>query len=145
MTTKLQHDLLIEAPSAAVWAALADLEAVAAYNPGVERARCVSANREGVGSTRVCDFKAGGSVKERVTEWRPAEAVAFEMSDHPWPMKDARFRIALVPEGPRTRVRQETEYDFIGDPASAEAVREQWNQGVLAVTAAFKAYVENRA
>lgn len=39
MTTKLQHDVLIDAPPAAVWAALADLEAVAAYNPGVQQAR----------------------------------------------------------------------------------------------------------
>jgi carbon monoxide dehydrogenase subunit G len=145
MTTKLQHDLLIDAPPAAVWAALADLEAVAAYNPGVESARYVSANREGVGSTRVCNFKAGGSVKEQVTEWRPGEAIAFQMSDHPWPMADAGFRIALLPEGQRTRLRQDTQYEFTGDPAAAEVVREQWSQGVLAVTSAFKAYVENKA
>lgn len=144
MTTKLQHDVLIDAPPAAVWAILADLEAVAAYNPGVKTARYVSANREGIGASRVCDFRMGGSVTERVIEWRPGEAITMEMSEHRWPMTNAMFRITLVPEGSRTHMKQDTEYEFTGDPASAQGVREQWNQGMLAVNAAFKNYVEKR-
>lgn len=144
MTTKLQHDVLIDAPPAAVWAVLADLEAVASYNPGIEKARYVSPNREGIGASRVCDFRMGGSVTERVVEWRLGEAMTIEMSEHPWPMSNARFRIALVPEGARTLMKQDTEYEFTGDPATADGMREQWNQGMLAVNAAFKSYVEAR-
>lgn len=144
MTTKLQHDVLIDAPAATVWAVLADLEAVAAYNPAIERARYVSPNREGIGAARVCDFRGGGTVTERVIEWRPGEAIAIEMSEHPWPMVNARFTVTLQPDGSRTLMKQDTEYEFTGDPASAQGIREQWNQGMLAVNAAFKNYIENR-
>jgi uncharacterized protein YndB with AHSA1/START domain len=145
MTTKLQHHIVIDAPPAAVWKVLADLEAVAAYNPGVERARYVSANREGIGASRVCDFRMGGSVTERVVEWRDGEAMTVEMSEHSWPMTGARFRITLMADGRRTLMKQDTEYRFTGDPAHADDMREQWNQGMLAVNAAFKDYVETCA
>jgi uncharacterized protein YndB with AHSA1/START domain len=145
MTTKLQHDVLIDAPPAAVWKVLANLEAVAAYNPGVERARYVSPNREGIGASRICDFRMGGAVTERVVEWQPGEAMTIEMSEHPWPMTGAKFRITLMPDGSRTLMKQDTEYQFTGDPAHAEGMREQWNQGMLAVNAAFKEYVEKHA
>lgn len=104
----------------------------------------MSTNREGLGAARQCDFGPGGSVTERLTEWRPNEAIAIEMSDHPWPMANARFRVALVPEGASTRMRQDTEYEFTGDPAAESAVRQQWNDGLTAIAAAFKAYVEGR-
>lgn len=142
---KLEHEILIEAPVEAVWAALADLEAVAAYNPGVERAQYTSRERAGVGAARLCNFRSGGSVRETVVEWQPGAAITIEMSDHPWPMSGAKFRIALSPEGTGTRMRQLTEYVFTGDAAMADAVREQWDQGVSAVTGAFKRYVEKEA
>jgi uncharacterized protein YndB with AHSA1/START domain len=142
MKTKLHHEVLIAAPAPAVWSALADLAAVQAYNPGVEHARYASAQREGVGATRRCEFKGGGSVTERVTEWKPGEAIAFEMTDHPWPMTAARFRMVLSPDDGGTRLSQDTEYEFTGDPAAAETVRQQWEGGVAAVTTAFKRHVE---
>jgi uncharacterized protein YndB with AHSA1/START domain len=145
MTTKLHHEVLIAAPAAAVWSALADLAGVQAYNPGVERASYVSAQREGVGAARRCEFRGGGSVTERVTEWQPAQTIAFEMTDHPWPMTAARFRMVLAPDAGGTRLLQETEYEFTGDAAAAEAVRQQWDQGVAAVTTAFKRHVESTA
>jgi uncharacterized protein YndB with AHSA1/START domain len=144
MLTKLRHELLIEASVAAVWAALTDLEAVQAYNPGIERARRVSEQREGVGAARRCDFRMGGSVVERVTEWQAGQAITFAMTDHPWPMTAAQFRIALTPDGGGTRMLQDTEYEFTGDAAGAEAVRSQWEQGIAAVNMAFKQYVEGQ-
>jgi uncharacterized protein YndB with AHSA1/START domain len=83
MTTTLNHDILIHAPVEDVWRVLADLEAVQHYNPMVSTARYVSERRSGVGATRLCEFKPGGSVKERVTEWTPNQAMAMEAFDHP--------------------------------------------------------------
>ena len=84
----------------------------------------------------------GGSVTERVTGWEPEQTMAFEMSDHPWPLKDVRFRISLAPDGSGTRMLQDTEYVFTGDEAGAADVRSQWDHGVSAVIAAFKRHVE---
>jgi uncharacterized protein YndB with AHSA1/START domain len=145
MFTKLHHEIVIEAPVAAVWAQLTDLEAVQAYNPGVERARCVSEKRQGVGAARRCDFKMGGSVVERVTEWQEGEAITFAMTDHPWPITAAQFRITLTPDGSGTRMLQDTEYELTGEAGGAEAVRSQWEAGIAAVNMAFKRHVEGAA
>jgi uncharacterized protein YndB with AHSA1/START domain len=145
MLTKLHHEVLIEAPVATVWAVLTDLEAVQAYNPGVERARCVSEQRQGVGAARRCDFRMGGSVVERVTEWQEGEAITFAMTDHPWPMTAARFRLTLTPDGSGTRMLQDTEYELTGEAGSAEAVRSQWEMGIAAVNMGLKRHVEAAA
>jgi uncharacterized protein YndB with AHSA1/START domain len=146
MLTKLHHEVLIEAPVAAVWAVLTDLEAVQAYNPGVERARRVSEQHQGVGAARRCDFRMGGSVVERVTEWQEGEAITFAMTEHAWPMTAARFRLTLTPDGSGTRMLQDTEYELTGEAAGgAEALRSQWDLGIAAVNMAFKRHVESAA
>ncbi len=45
----LHHEIRIAAPAHDVWTALADIEAVQHYNPGVSKARRVSPSKEGVG------------------------------------------------------------------------------------------------
>ena len=115
MTVKLYHEIAIAAPPARVWEVLADLPSVAAYNPGVERAKLATPSGEGVGAARVCNFRDGGTVRETVTEWKPGEAMTLEMSGHPWPMKDARFRMTLEPNAKGTLLKQVTQYVFTGD------------------------------
>jgi uncharacterized protein YndB with AHSA1/START domain len=140
--TTLMHEILIEAPVEAVWAALADLEAVQHYNPMVASARCVSDRREGVGATRRCEFRPGGSAAERVTEWSPGRAMAMEAFEHPWPMQSVRWRNELVAEGGATRLTQELHYQPTGDPEMAAAMASQWDQGIRAVFAGLKTYLE---
>ena len=140
--TELHHDIKIDAPIEKVWSVLADLEAVQYYNAGVTAARYVSPDREGVGATRHCDFKMGGSAKERVATWEPLRTMTIEMYDHAWPLKSAQWRTELLPDGDGTLMVQYTTYEYTGDPAGAEAMREQWGQAIAAVTQSFKEYVE---
>lgn len=142
MTVKLNHEIAIKAPVDRVWAVLANLQGVSAYNPGIVRAEVVTENTEGTGAARVCTFRDGGTCRETVTEWRPGVAMTIEMSEHPWPMKAAKFRVEIEPDGRGTMLKQVTEYIFAGDPAIADGVRGQWDQVVGAVLDAFRQHVE---
>jgi uncharacterized protein YndB with AHSA1/START domain len=143
MTVKLHHEIAINAPVDAVWTALADLQAVANYNPGLEGAKLVTTQKEGVGAARICEFRnGGGQCRETVTEWQPGKAMTIAMSDHAWPMKNAKFRMVLEPNGKGTMLKQVTEYVFAGDQAMEDAVRGQWDQGVTAVIDSFRRHVE---
>jgi uncharacterized protein YndB with AHSA1/START domain len=143
--TTLFHEIHIAAPVDKVWAALADLESVQHYNPMVASARYVSKARDGVGASRVCDFKPGGSATERVTEWRPNQMIAMEAVEHPWPMRGVRWRNELASAAGGTRLTQTLDYDFTGDAAMAAGMEAQWDQGMKAIFAALKAFVERNA
>ncbi len=143
--TELRHEVVIQAPIAAVWDTLADLEAVRHYNPLVAAARYVSKARQGVGATRQCDFKPGGSAREQVTEWEPTTAMSTEAVDHPWPMRSVHWRNELAPQGPATLLKQVLRYEFTGQPEGAAMMESQWNQGVQAVLEGLRAYVESGA
>jgi ligand-binding SRPBCC domain-containing protein len=140
--TKLHHEVKINAPLERAWGVLANLEAVQHYNPGVATARYISPNREGVGAARECNFKMGGSVKERVIEWEPMRMITIELSEHPWPVKSAKWRTVLKFDGNETLMLQDTEYEYAGDPQGSEAMQAQWDQAISAVTQSFKRYVE---
>lgn len=140
--TKLFHEIHIAAPVERVWAVLADLEAVQHYNPMVASARYTSTTKTGVGATRVCDFRPGGSATERVTEWRPHAAIAMEAVEHPWPMRGVRWRNELASADGGTRLTQTLEYDFTGESAMATGMEAQWDQGMKAIFSALKSYAE---
>ncbi len=50
--TVLKNSVEIDAPPDAVWAVLAQLDALAEYDPGVEKSELLSAQASGVGAER---------------------------------------------------------------------------------------------
>jgi uncharacterized protein YndB with AHSA1/START domain len=142
----LHHEIRIDAPLAQVWAALADLEAVQHYNPGVASARCVSSARDGVGATRRCDLKPRGWVTERVTVWEPQRALGLEVAESDWPIVFMRWRTDLAADGAGTRVAQDLEYrvkfGLVGRLLDTLVMRRKLERGVGDVFAGLKRYVE---
>lgn len=147
--TTLHHEIKINAPLEKVWQILANLEAVQYYNPMVKSARYISANKEGVGAARHCDFKDGKFVKERVTEWEPKKAMTIEMYEHQWPIKFMRWRTELHAEGNGTMATQDLEYEMkfgiLGKLMNALIMRKKMDQGAGGVFQEFKRYVESAA
>jgi uncharacterized protein YndB with AHSA1/START domain len=143
---KLHHEIRIDAPVGKVWSALADMEAVQHYNPGVAKARCVSPSREGVGATRHCDLKPKGWVKERVTAWEPERALGMEVAESEWPIVFMRWRTELMPDGSGTLVGQDFEYQvkfgLLGKVMDALMMRRKLDQGISDVFAGLKRFVE---
>ncbi|MEN8238136.1 MAG: SRPBCC family protein [Actinomycetota bacterium] len=106
----LQADVVIDAPRYVVWDALADIEAVVQWNPGIDDVECISEVRSGVGARRRCYTHPTGWMTESITEWFEGELIAFDIEDAaPLEIGVARFDLCDVGSG--TRLRASFEYD----------------------------------
>jgi ligand-binding SRPBCC domain-containing protein len=108
--TTIQHEILAACPPERVWALLADLEAVQAYNPGVRQAVVQGTQRTGVGARRSCELVPKGRVLERVTHWEDGRAVGLEVSESDWPIHFMRWITRVEPHERGTRISQSLEY-----------------------------------
>ena len=108
--TTIRHELVARCGPERIWQLLADLEAVARYNPGVRAARYVGAQRSGVGASRSCDLAPNGRVVERVTVWDEGRAVGLEVTESDWPIHFMRWVTRLEPTKEGTRLTQDLEY-----------------------------------
>lgn len=144
--TVLENSIRINATPEKVWSVLATLDALAKYDPGVAKAEIVSPAKEGPGAARKCDLAPGGWFKERVADWRPNEAISFELYECTLPVRRLRHDYELVRDGSGTIVRQRMEYQLkfgpIGALLDAAVVRRKWNQGIRSFFAGLKRFVE---
>jgi uncharacterized protein YndB with AHSA1/START domain len=144
----LHHEIRIDAPVAAVWRVLADIEAVQHYNPTVASARCTSSAREGLGATRHCDLKPKGWVKERVTVWEAGRSLGLDVAESEWPIVFMRWRTDLSAEGSGTLVVQDLDYKVkfgpLGRLLDGLVMRRKLDRGVSEVFAGLKRYVEDQ-
>ena len=144
--TVLENSIRIEATPEKVWSVLASLDALDRYDPGVARAEIVSDVKEGPGAARRCDLKPGGWFKERISEWKPHEALAFELYECTLPVRRLKHTYALVADGAGTVVRQRMEYELkfgaLGRLLDALMVKRKWNAGIRGFFGGLKRYVE---
>jgi ligand-binding SRPBCC domain-containing protein len=144
--TVLENTIRIDATPEAVWRVLGTLDVLHEYDPGVKKAALLSGPSEGLGASRKCDLAPGGWFEERVTEWKPHAALAFELSACTLPVKRLKHRYTLTPSSGGTVVTQRMEYELkfgpLGRAMDALMVRRKWNDGVLSFFAGLKARVE---
>ena len=144
--TVLENSIRIQAPPERVWLALGKLDALDQYDPGVKKSQILSGPTDGVGASRQCDLAPGGWFRERVTEWQPHEAIAFELFECTLPVKRLEHRYTLTPEGGATLVEQHMEYELkfgpLGWLMDAIMVRRKWNTGIKGFFAGLKRHVE---
>ena len=147
--TTLNHQIRIEAPPAVVWRALADLTAVANFNPGVSSARSLSEQREGVGAGRRCELKPKGWVEERVWQWEPERALGLEVSASDWPIVFMKWKTELSADGPATLVNQRLDYALkfgpVGALMDALVMRRKLDRSVSDIFRGLKRYAESSA
>lgn len=115
--TTIQHRLEASCPPEALWTLLADLEAVATYNPGVRSARALEGPRGGVGASRVCELSPSGRVVERVTVWEEGRAVGLEVVESDWPIVFMSWTTRVEPRGAGSLLTQELHYQVNFGPA----------------------------
>jgi uncharacterized protein YndB with AHSA1/START domain len=110
MTTTIRHEIEAACPPEDVWAVLADLEAVAHYNPAVRTAAIKGSRRTGVGAERVCELLPKGRVVERVTHWEDGRALGLEVAESDWPIRFMRWVTRVEPTSGGSRISQTLEY-----------------------------------
>jgi ligand-binding SRPBCC domain-containing protein len=144
--TVLENSIRIDATPGEVWSVLASLDALDRYDPGITKSEIVTPAREGPGSARRCDLKPGGWFKERVADWKPNEALSFELFECTLPVRRLKHSYTLTPDGSGTVVRQRMEYELkfgpIGKLMDAVMVRKKWNDGIKGFFDGLKDYVE---
>ena len=147
--TVLENSIRIDAAPEEVWSALASLEALDRYDPGVAKAEIVSDVKEGPGAARRCDLTPGGWFKEKISLWKPREALAFELYECTLPVRRLKHTYTLVADSGGTVVRQRMEYELkfgaLGRLLDAVVVRRKWNAGIRSFFGGLKRYVEDGA
>lgn len=145
--TVLENSIHIDAPREKVWEALASLDALARYDPGVKHVEVVSDQRDGLGSARRCDLAPGGWFKEKVSDWKPHEAIAFELFECTLLVRRLHHSYTLTSEGGGTLVRQRMEYELkfgpLGRLMDAMMVRKKWDTGIKGFFVGLKRFVES--
>jgi hypothetical protein len=144
--TVLENSIQIEASPEAVWRVLGALDALDQYDPGVKKSELLAGPNEGVGAARRCDLAPGGWFEERVTDWKPNTALAFELYECTLPLKRLAHRYTLTARDGGTFVTQTMEYELklgpIGWLMDAVMVRRKWNDGIRGFFAGLKKHVE---
>jgi hypothetical protein len=108
--TTIHHDVHASCPPARIWTLLADLTAVARYNPGVTRAIIDGTQTKGVGARRACELVPKGRVVERVTHWEEGRALGLEVVESNWPIHFMRWVTRIESHDGGTRLTQSLEY-----------------------------------
>jgi carbon monoxide dehydrogenase subunit G len=108
---KLTSSVCIDAPPAAVWAVLSDLEGIQRWVPIIRRSYCPEQNR-GVGASRVCELKQG-AVRETVLEWEEGRSFTYRGEGAPM-MKSAINRWTVSAHGTQTLVTSAAEVELKG-------------------------------
>ena len=144
----LKHQIRIAASAESVWDSLSNLLAVADYNPMISKATFVTDDHQGIGATRHCELLPDGFVDERVSDWRPNEAIGIEVVDSTWPVDSMRWTTELRAEGGETLVTQEMDYQIKTGPdgllVDEQAMQDQLQGGIGMVMEGWKKFVESR-
>ena len=144
--TVLENSVYIQARPEEVWLVLGKLDALEQYDPGVRKSAILSGPTSGIGASRQCDLRPGGWFRERVTEWQPHTALAFELVECTLPLRRLTHRYTLTPTDGSTLVQQRMEYELkfglVGLLMDAMMVRRKWDAGIKGFFAGLKDHVE---
>lgn len=142
-----ETQITIDAPVERVWAELADLGNIAAWNPGVKASRTTTDQVTGVGAGRHCDVK-GGYLREQVRTWEEGRTLVLDVVDTNLPLKYARPGFHLDAQGDRTSVRLTQEYALKFGAAGALMdrlfVNRQMRGGMRELLEGLKTHVETK-
>lgn len=142
---KLVASVCIEAPVAAVWARLAQLEDIQLWSDAVQHARCDGALARGVGAARTCQLAGNVTVHEHWVAWDEGHSFTYEGSGVPL-MKRARNHWAVIPQGTKTLLTSAAELEIKGGVVGRllePVLRPLMQRMAPGALAAFKYFVEH--
>ena len=131
-----------------VWATLADIGSIHAWNPGVEASHTTSELGSGLGTTRHCDLGGRNYLDEEVVEFDEGRRMTMRIVDTNMPFEHADIRFTLEPQGHTTRVSVSPEYRLrygpIGRLIDRLTVRRTYEKGMEALLRGLKRHVESQ-
>jgi uncharacterized protein YndB with AHSA1/START domain len=88
----------ISAPASIVWGAIADIGGIHKWHPKVQQSPLLSANSQGIGASRRCEFYDNTSVVEEVIAWVEGESLTMELSEMSMPLNKAHATLRVTPK-----------------------------------------------
>lgn len=147
-TTTFKRAIEVNVDPAKAWEILADFGLICHGHPAVDTSRVTSAQREGVGATRHCDFNImGASAEERVVEWNPGrnvKIVVYELKKMPG-IATTTMDLALEPKGGKTMLTATMSYTMKNpffDVMNVLMMRGMNSKLVDGIVAGHKKYME---
>ncbi|MEA2001358.1 MAG: SRPBCC family protein [Actinomycetota bacterium] len=141
---QVENSIEISADRDAVWAAIADLDSVAVWNPNIESATCDS-DSAGLGATRTCHLSRGGLIEEVVSAWDDGRRLQFAIGSHGG-IRSADMGLDLASTGDGTRVTATADYHLafgpIGPVIDRIAVKRQMARMLEQLLAGLKKHIE---
>lgn len=137
----------IDAPRQDVWAALADIGTIAAWNPGLIGSRRTN-DIDGVGGARHCDLSAKHSLTEHVVELEPGTSITFRITDSTLPFKTADIAFTLTGNAQRAHTEVTVsptytlKYGSLGRILDTVAVRRNYRAGMRELLEGLKHHLE---
>ena len=141
---RITRTIEISAERPTVWAAVADLEGVADWNPNVAAAECPG-NVAGVGAVRRCSLRGGGTIDEVVSEWQDGTRLRFAIGNHGG-IRSADMGFDLAEDAVGTRATAVADYHLafgpLGPVLDRMVVRHQMTRMLDAALAGLKNTIE---
>ena len=141
--------ITIDAPRQDVWAALADIGTIAAWNPGLSGSHRIN-DIDGVGGARHCDLSTKHSLTEDVVEFEPGTAITFRVTDSTLPFKTADIAFTLTEHAQQARTEVTVsptytlKYGPLGRILNTVAVRRNYRAGMRELLEGLKRHLEQR-
>lgn len=139
----------IYAPVKTVWTVLADIGAIAQWNPGVTRSYLTTPEAVGLHAQRHCDLGSNKYLTEQVVEWDVEQRLTFRVVNTNLPFKTADIRFTLRSAGEATIVTVSPHYTLnfgvLGILLDHLVVRRSYAEGMQHLLTGLKQYIEGNA
>jgi hypothetical protein len=148
LVTTLHNEIAIDASPADVVATLADVGALADYDPTVASAEVTSEQRAGVGAARKVTMADGRHwFEETMTVCEPGGPLAFELTACNFPIRSLRHSYTVASIDGQTTVAQEMTYTVkygpLGMLLDRLALRRGFDAGVKQFLSGLQSHLES--
>lgn len=145
--SKIQNEIIIQAPVEKIWTVLASPELLERYDPTVQRSSLISREKTNIGAKRRVDMLDGKNwFEEKITVYSPNEALTYELTACSFPVHKLTHSYSFQKLGERTQVSQIMEYTvkfgLLGRLLDVLVIRRQSDAGIKKFFAGLKSYVE---
>ncbi|MFB9841396.1 SRPBCC family protein [Mucilaginibacter ginsenosidivorans] len=145
--TILTNEVTIHAPIEKIWKALTNVEALELYDPTVRKSTAIGSEKSGPGAKRRVEMMDGKNwFEEKVTIFKPNEALSYELTACSFPVERLNHRYSFEISDGRVKVKQVMQYQvkfgLFGKLLDTLMIRKQSDKGIKKFMAGLKSYVE---
>jgi ribosome-associated toxin RatA of RatAB toxin-antitoxin module len=145
--TTLQNEIIIDAPVEKIWEALSNIENLDKFDPTVKKSTSISMEKSGFGAKRKVDMLDGKNwFEEKVTVFKPQEALTYELTDCSFPMEGLSHSYSFESVGNQTKVKQimiyTVKFGLLGRILDSLMIRKQTSAGIVKFFNGLKQFTE---